>query len=162
MNSYNRGKKVRTRWSIASSARLAQKSSARIPIATLKKELRCRIDIDPLSLRLFRQSQTGFGGRKKLANSGVALHGNGRRKAPSSEAESDVLGGYCEGIRGAATDSATKFRRAAAQSGMNSRIRRSMARAGGRGWSFRILPKCQIGMGAQKIFSKRSLLSFTF
>ena len=64
MNSYNRGKKGRTRWSIASSARLAQKSSARIPIATLKKELRCRMDIDALSLRLFRQSQTGFVGEK--------------------------------------------------------------------------------------------------
>ncbi len=133
MNSYNRAKQRTGRQTIDRPAGLDGKSRARISIATLKKEVRCRIDIDALSPRLVRQSQTGFGGRKNSPIGTPAFRALAASTKPSSEVESDVFGAYSKGIRGGATVSATEFRRAATQSGMDSRTRRPMVGAGGGG-----------------------------
>ncbi len=154
MNSYNRAKQRTGRQTIDRPAGLDGKSRARISIATLKKEVRCRIDIDALSPRLVRQSQTGFGGRKNSPIGTPAFRALAASTKPSSEVESDVFGAYNKGIRGGATVSATEFWRAAARSGMNPPTRRPRVGPGGGGQLFPGASNCPIGNGAQKIFGK--------
>jgi hypothetical protein len=133
MNSYCRAQKGTGRQTIDRFAGLDRKSSRRIPIATLKKEARRRIDIDALSLRLFRQSKTGFGGRKNSPIAAPVFRAVAALTKPSNEVESDVFGAYNKGICGGATVSATEFPRAAARSGMKPPTRRPRVGPGGGG-----------------------------
>ena len=153
MNSYCRAKKETRRQTIDRISGLDRKSSRRIPIATLKKQSWFAMDIAAGIPRGYRHPGNRFRRQKKLANSAPVFRAVAALTKPSSEVESDVFGAYNKGIRGGATVSATEFRRAAAQSGMNFRTQRSTAEArGGGDPSLCLRSKCQIGIGPRKIF----------
>jgi hypothetical protein len=104
MNSYNRTKKGNGRQTMDRSAGLDGKSRSGISIATLKKEVRCRIDIDALSLGLFRQSQTGFAGEKNSPIRTLVFKAVAALTKPS-RFESDVPAASCSHGLLSATDS---------------------------------------------------------
>ena len=159
MNSYNRTKQRTGRQTIDRPAGLDGKSRARISIAThLKKEVRCRIDIDALSPRLVRQSQTGFGGRKNSPIGTPAFRALAASTKPSSEVESDVFGAYNKGIRGGATVSATECMAAAIRLQINSGPRRSNVSLWGRGSVVSWCPKLPDRKRRSENFRQRGML----